>query len=158
ASLPDPDARAGMTFALPAGATLTLLAPYPLVDGLASRSRLWMAALALPEDLLPYLEAHGVPIRYSYVKAPWPASMYQTVFVTEPGSAGRPPAGRPSPAELVARLVAHGIQIAPLVLHTGVSSQESHEPPYEEYYRVPRHTAERVTAARRAGARVIAVG
>jgi S-adenosylmethionine:tRNA ribosyltransferase-isomerase len=45
-----------------------------------------------------------------------------------------------------------------LLLHTGVASLESHEAPYEEYFRVPRLTAERVTAARRAGRRVIAVG
>jgi S-adenosylmethionine:tRNA ribosyltransferase-isomerase len=50
------------------------------------------------------------------------------------------------------------VQFAPLVLHTGVSSQEKHEPPYEEFYRVPRDTADRVNAARRAGHRVIAVG
>ena len=51
-----------------------------------------------------------------------------------------------------------GVEIAPLLLHTGVASLENHEPPYEEYYRVPRQTADRVNAARRAGNRVIAVG
>jgi S-adenosylmethionine:tRNA ribosyltransferase-isomerase len=69
-----------------------------------------------------------------------------------------PSAGRPFTAELVTRLVTRGVEIAPLVLHTGVSSLESHEPPYEEYYQVPRRTAERVNAARRSGGRVIAVG
>jgi S-adenosylmethionine:tRNA ribosyltransferase-isomerase len=84
--------------------------------------------------------------------------MYQTVFATEPGSAEMPSAGRPFTPELVTRLVSRGVGIVPLVLHTGVASLESHEPPYEEYYRVPRHTAERVTATRRSGGRVIAVG
>jgi S-adenosylmethionine:tRNA ribosyltransferase-isomerase len=84
--------------------------------------------------------------------------MYQTVFATEPGSAAMPSAGRPFTAELVTRLVSNGVQIAPLVLHTGVASLESHEPPYEEYYRVPRATAERVNAARRGGHRIVAVG
>ena len=60
--------------------------------------------------------------------------------------------------ELVTRLVASGIQIAPLLLHTGVASLEDHEPPYEEYFRVPPETADRVNAARRAGHRVVAVG
>jgi len=55
-------------------------------------------------------------------------------------------------------LISSGIQIAPLLLHTGVASLEDHEPPYEEFYRVPAETAERVNAARRAGHRVIAVG
>jgi len=80
------------------------------------------------------------------------------VFATEPGSAEMPSAARPFTPELVIRLVANGVQFAPLVLHTGVASQEKHEPPYEEYYRVPRHTADRVNSTRRAGHRVIAVG
>jgi len=84
--------------------------------------------------------------------------MYQTVFATEPGSAEMPSAGRPFTPELVTRLVSRGIEIAPVLLHTGVASLESHEPPFEEFYRVPRRTAERVAAARRAGHRVIAVG
>jgi S-adenosylmethionine:tRNA ribosyltransferase-isomerase len=92
------------------------------------------------------------------VKRSWPSAMYQTVFATEPGSAEMPSAGRPFTAELVTRLISRGIEIAPLLLHTGVASLEKHEPPYEEYYRVTRHTAERVNAARGAGHRVIAVG
>jgi S-adenosylmethionine:tRNA ribosyltransferase-isomerase len=55
-------------------------------------------------------------------------------------------------------LVARGVQIAPLLLHTGVASLEKHEPPYEEFYRVPLDTAQRVNAARAAGKKVIAVG
>ena len=117
-------------------------------------SRLWIAALELAEPVLPYLERFGSPIRYSYVPASWPESMYQTVFATEPGSAEMPSAGRPFTPELVTRLVSSGIQIAPLLLHTGVASLEDHEPPYEEFYRVPAETAERVNAARRAGHRV----
>jgi len=156
ASLPA-DARAGTTFALPAGGAVTLLAPYPIGDSIHARSRLWIAAVHLPGGAA-YLDEHGFPIRYGYVKRAWPGAMYQTVFATEGGSAEMPSAGRPFTPELVTRLVSRGVEIAPLLLHTGVSSQESHEPPYEEYYRVPRRTAERVTAARRDGARVIAVG
>jgi S-adenosylmethionine:tRNA ribosyltransferase-isomerase len=75
--------------------------------------------------------------------------MYQTVFANEMGSAEMPSAGRPFTPELVTRLVSAGVQIAPIVLHTGVASLEDHEPPYEEFYRVPAETAERVNAARR---------
>ena len=114
--------------------------------------------VAAARAVVPYLNAHGFPIRYGYVKRSWPSAMYQTVFATEPGSAEMPSAGRPFTPELVTRLVSRGVEIAPLVLHTGVASLENHEPPYEEYYRVPRHTAERVNAARRAGYRVFAVG
>jgi S-adenosylmethionine:tRNA ribosyltransferase-isomerase len=158
ASLPYHHARAGMTLRLPADGKITVLAPYPLIDAIDSRSRLWIAAVQLPCDVVPYLDEHGFPIRYGYVKESWPSAMYQTVFATDPGSAEMPSAGRPFTPELVTRLVARGVEIAPLLLHTGVASLEKHEPPYEEYYRVSRHTAERVNAARRAGHRVFAVG
>ena len=158
ASLPHHHALAGMTYRLPAGGKITVLAPYPLIESVDSRSRLWIAALQLPCALVAYLSEHGFPIRYGYVTQSWPSSMYQTVFATEPGSAEMPSAGRPFTPELVTRLVSRGVEIAPLVLHTGVASLENPEPPYEEYYRVPRRTAERVNAARRAGHRVFAVG
>jgi S-adenosylmethionine:tRNA ribosyltransferase-isomerase len=158
ASVPYVDRHAGTTFRLPAEGSATLLAPYPLIDSLTAASRLWIAALHFPVPSLQYMDQHGTPIRYSYVTRPWPSSMYQTVFATEPGSAEMPSAGRPFTAQLVARLVSQGVQIAPLLLHTGVASLEHHEPPYEEYYRVPRDTAERVNAARHAGRHVVAVG
>jgi S-adenosylmethionine:tRNA ribosyltransferase-isomerase len=151
-------ARAGSVLHLPAGARATLLSPYPSAGSLENASRLWMAVVHTPGAVYEYLERHGFPIRYSYVHGSWPNSMYQTVFVTEPGSAEMPSAGRPFSADLVTQLVSRGIQIAPILLHTGVASLEDHEPPYEEYYRVPRPTAERVNAARRGGHRVIAVG
>ena len=158
ASLPYRNARAGTSYELDGGGRVTLLSPYPFVDRLDAHSRLWIAALELDEPVLPYLQRSGSPIRYSYVNAAWPESMYQTVFATEPGSAEMPSAARPFTPELVTRLVARGIQIAPLLLHTGVASLEDHEPPYEEFYRVPVETAERVNAAKRGGRRVIAVG
>ncbi len=69
-----------------------------------------------------------------------------------------PSAGRGFTPQIITRLVAKGIQVVPLTLHTGVSSQESHEPPYEEYYKVPEMTAKIVNLARAAGNRVVAVG
>jgi S-adenosylmethionine:tRNA ribosyltransferase-isomerase len=169
ASLPYTHARAGTTFQLPGGAQATLLAPYPVVNPrrtLDARSRLWVAALRLQglegrgpsNSVTAYLDRYGFPIRYGYVTRPWPSSMYQTVFATEAGSAEMPSAGRPFTAELVTRLVSLGIQIAPLLLHTGVASLESHEPPYAEFYRVSRDTADRVNSTRRADHRVVAVG
>jgi len=157
-SLPFFEAAAGSPFSLPAGGRATILAPYPLVDAIDSPSRLWITAVQFPGPALPYLEQHGCPIRYRYVPRPWPSAMYQTVFATEPGSAEMPSAGRPFTTELVTQLVSHGIQIAPLLLHTGVASPEHDEPPYEEFFRVPRATAEQANAARRKGRRVVAVG
>ena len=69
-----------------------------------------------------------------------------------------PSAGRPFTPELVARLVAARRAVAPLVLHTGVSSPERDEAPYPERYAVPEATARLVDAVRGWGGRVIAVG
>lgn len=145
------------TVALPGGATVELLAPYPAGGPPA---RLWYASVHLPEGrgLPSYLARHGRPIRYGYARRPHPLSAYQTVFAREPGSAEMPSAGRPFTTALVTELVARGVGIAPVVLHTGVSSAEPGEAPYPERYRVPSPTAERVNAARAAGRRVIAVG
>jgi S-adenosylmethionine:tRNA ribosyltransferase-isomerase len=80
------------------------------------------------------------------------------VYATEAGSAEMPSAGRPFTAELMEQLTAKGIRIAPLVLHTGVSNVDTHEPPYKEFYRVTAETAEIVNNARAAGHRIVAVG
>jgi S-adenosylmethionine:tRNA ribosyltransferase-isomerase len=69
-----------------------------------------------------------------------------------------PSAGRPFTPELVTRLVAKGVAVTPLVLHTGVSSLEANEHPYPEWYRVPSPTASRINETRRSGGRVIAIG
>jgi S-adenosylmethionine:tRNA ribosyltransferase-isomerase len=45
-------------------------------------------------------------------------------------------AGRAFTPEIVARLRDKGVRVAPLVLHTGVSSLDVGEPPYPERYRV----------------------
>jgi S-adenosylmethionine:tRNA ribosyltransferase-isomerase len=153
------DVKAGEVYTLPAGGLARMLTPYDA--GLRAANlpaRLWVAALDLPAPLHDYLNAHGFPIRYSYVDAPWDISYYQTVYATEPGSAEMPSAGRAFTPELLTSLSAMGIQIAPLLLHTGVASLEDHEPPYEEYYRVPEGTAALINAAREEGRRVIAVG
>src|SRR5581483_9263660 len=115
---------------------------------------LWLATLHLPCTLQTYLTRYGFPIRYSYVKEQWPIEYYQTVYATETGSAEMPSAGRAFTPELITRLVARGIIIAPLILHTGVASLEEHEPPYEEFYRVPPETARLVNMARETGKRV----
>jgi len=149
---------AGETLCLPAGATATLREPYARGDGPA---RLWTARLRLPARFATheaYLAEYGFPIRYGYVERGWPAEYYQTVYVTEMGSAEMPSAGRAFTPEVITRLVARGAQFAPLLLHTGVASLEDHEPPYAEYYRVSPETAGLVRAARADGRRVIAVG
>jgi len=142
----------GTRVQLPAGGTAELVAPF------AGSDRLVVARFSIDRPLGEYLGRHGRPIRYSYVPHPWPIEAYQTVFALEPGSAEMPSAGRPFTAELITTLVARGVMVAPLQLHTGVSSAELGEPPYPERYRVPETTARLVNAAHAWGGRVIAVG
>ena len=142
---------AGDDLALPAGATARIVAAY-------AAPRLWLARLDLQQAVATYLAEHGHPIRYRHVPQRWPLSAYRTVYAAEPGSAEMPSAGRPFTAQLITRLVTSGVLVAPITLHTGVSSQERHEPPYPERFRVPRHTANLVNAVHQWGGRVIAVG
>jgi S-adenosylmethionine:tRNA ribosyltransferase-isomerase len=145
------DARDGERIALPGGAAAELRAAY-------LGTRLRVADLSLPEPLGAYLARHGRPIRYRHVDGEPPLEAYQNAYATEPGSAEMPSAGRPLTAEIVTRLVGRGIDVAPVVLHTGVSSLERGERPYPERFRVPATTAARVNLARRLGGRVVAVG
>jgi S-adenosylmethionine:tRNA ribosyltransferase-isomerase len=152
------NATVGETLRLEEGATATLHTPYPSGSARGEGTRLWISTLDLPGPLDEYLERHGSPIRYGYVRESWPTSYYQTVYATDKGSAEMPSAGRAFTPEMITRLVARGVQIAPLILHTGVASLEEDEPPYEEFYRIPPETARQVNAAHAAGGRVVAVG
>jgi S-adenosylmethionine:tRNA ribosyltransferase-isomerase len=153
--LPFFSAQPGEVLSLEGGGRVELVEPYaahPL------GTRLWAARVAIAGPLHSHLAAHGRPIRYGYVRGRWPLSAYQNVYSLEPGSAEMPSAGRPFTAEVLARLVARGVGVTPVLLHTGVASLEASEPPYPERYRVSATTAERVNATRRAGGRVLAVG
>jgi S-adenosylmethionine:tRNA ribosyltransferase-isomerase len=153
-STPWPADASGTRVLLDGGATLEVLARF------STSQRLYFTKLCLPDGqrFNAYLARYGRPIRYHYVTRDWPIATYQTVFATEPGSAEMPSAARPFTAALVTEFVARGVGIAPLVLHTGVSSGEVHEPPYPERYHVGTGTAERVNATHATGGRVIAVG
>ena len=154
------DGEPGEVLILPEGASLVLQTPYLSEKRRRSgeANRLWISTLNLSANFNDYLDRHGSPIRYRYVRESWPVSYYQSVYATEVGSAEMPSAGRAFTPELITRLVANGVRIVPLILHTGVASLEDDEPPYEEFYRVPPETADAINAARTAGRRVIAVG
>jgi S-adenosylmethionine:tRNA ribosyltransferase-isomerase len=144
--------RVGDRLPLAGGGSAELVAPY------LSPGRLWIAALDLPLPLQDYLAEYGRPIAYAHLAEPRPLEDLQTVFADEPGSAEMPSAGRPFSQRVLDDLFARGVQVAPLTLHTGVSSLELGERPYPERYRVPALTASRVNAHRAAGGRVIAIG
>jgi S-adenosylmethionine:tRNA ribosyltransferase-isomerase len=151
-SAPFRGVREGERLTLGGGRAIEIVAPY------ASGRRLWLARLDPGEPLHDYLARHGHPIRYGYVPAARELAEYQTAYATELGSAEMPSAGRPFTPELITRLVAAGVHVAPLILHTGVSSPERDEEPYPERYDVPRATARLVNAVREWGGSVIAVG
>jgi S-adenosylmethionine:tRNA ribosyltransferase-isomerase len=165
-TLPLRDGAPNETIALPGASSLRLIAPHgragarttdeirTAMDGV----RLWDAELELDRTIDEYLRAFGRPIRYGYVEREWPIESYQNVYAQVPGSAEMPSAGRPFTHELITSLVAHGIVVVPIVLHTGVASLEDHEAPYEERFDVPSGTATIVNAARASGGRIIAVG
>jgi len=137
---------------------LTLRAPYP---GPASSptghgNRLWRATVT--GDVAERIRRHGRPIAYGYLDRRYPLAAYQSVFGVRPGSAEMPSAARPFTSDLVATLVARGIQIAPITLHTGVSSQEAGEAPPPEWFEVAPTTARIVRETQVAGGRVVAVG
>jgi S-adenosylmethionine:tRNA ribosyltransferase-isomerase len=144
-----PGGAEGDVLDLPGNGSATLL---------RREGRLWLAELDLPAPVPHYLARHGEPIRYSHTARDWPLERYQTVYANQPGSAEMPSAGRAFTPELVTQLVAAGIDVAPLVLHTGVSSLEAGERPHAEWYSVPRFTTARAALARRLGGSVIAVG
>ena len=137
---------------------LTLRSPWP---GVASSptgdgNRLWRASVR--GDLDRQLAWNGRPIAYGYLDRRYPLADYQTVFGRHPGSAEMASAGRPFTEALVTRLVTTGVQVAPVTLHTGVSSQEAGEAPGPEWFEVSPSSARVVNQARDTGGRVVAVG
>ncbi|MGI8678118.1 MAG: S-adenosylmethionine:tRNA ribosyltransferase-isomerase [Jatrophihabitans sp.] len=150
---PVSDARPDEVITLPDGVQLALRTPHP-----TGQARLWRVGIAVEAGVPAFLARHGRAIRYSYVPRAHPLADYQTVFAREPGSAEMPSAGRPFTPGLVTGLVTRGIAVAPITLHTGVSSQDFGEPPQPERYRVPASTARLVTMTRAWGGRVVAVG
>ncbi|MDQ6798652.1 MAG: S-adenosylmethionine:tRNA ribosyltransferase-isomerase [Actinomycetota bacterium] len=152
-SRPFPDGRLGEVLSLPGGARAQLTGAWA-----PAQQRLWVATIDVEMSLAAYLAVHGAPIRYGHVTQPWPLAAYRTVYADEDGSAEMPSAGRAFTSELITALVAKGVGIAPVVLHSGVSSPEAHEAPAPERFRVPVATARWVEATRQGGGAVVAVG
>lgn len=142
---------------LPGGQRLRLVAPR-IDSGNTGGVRLWEAQVLAPVNAANYLLAHGRPITYGYVRDRWPLSHYQPIFGRHFGSAEMPSAGRPFTPQLVIDLITSGITVAPVTLHTGVSSPEADEGPQPELFEVPAATAALVNHTRERGGRVVAVG
>ncbi len=136
-------------------AKVRLLSEYPGIP------RLWFALADRPFDSL--VAEVGRPIHYGYTNE-WPMDVYRTEFSRVPGSAEMPSAARPITPQMRDRLEEAGTRIAPILLHTGVSSLEIESPTvegqamYPEPFSVSAETALAVNRTHAAGGRVIAVG
>lgn len=92
-------------------------------------------------------------------------SKYQTVYAGERGSAAAPTAGLHFTNELLDKIRAKGVKIAPVMLHVGlgtfrpvkVEKIEKHVM-HSEYFSVSKESADIINECRRSGKRVIAVG
>jgi S-adenosylmethionine:tRNA ribosyltransferase-isomerase len=90
---------------------------------------------------------------------------YQTVYAQEEGSAAAPTAGLHFTPELMAQLVAFGVQFAEITLHVGLDTFapvtedeiEQHEI-HTEWCQMDAQAAEVINRAKKEGRRVIAVG
>ncbi len=136
-------------------ADVRLLSPYPGIP------RLWFALADRPFDSI--VQERGGPIHYGYTDA-WPMETYQTLFSRVSGSAEMPSAARPITPRIREELERAGVRIAPILLHTGVSSLEIEsdtveaQSMYPEPFAVSEETADTVNRTHAAGGRVIAVG
>lgn len=90
---------------------------------------------------------------------------YQTTFSTYPGAVAAPTAGLHFTPEVLERLQAKGVIIAPLTLHVGLGTflpirvqKVCEHQMHAESYHVPVETAQAVNAAKQQGRRVIALG
>lgn len=136
-------------------ASAVLLSQYPRIP------RLWFVKFDRGANSL--MTEYGEPIHYGYAPA-YPMTYYQTIFSQFPGSVEMPSAARPITGHVQDALRGHGIGIAGIILHTGVSSLEIEDDRvedqalYPEIFHVSEATAHAVNATHARGHRVIAVG
>ena len=90
---------------------------------------------------------------------------YQTVYAREEGSAAAPTAGLHFTKELLERVRAKGVAIAPVMLHVGLGTfrpvkadRVDEHVMHTEYISVSKESADLINARRAAGGRIIAVG
>ena len=92
-------------------------------------------------------------------------SDYQTVYAREEGSAAAPTAGLHFTEELLEKIRAMGIEIAPVMLHVGLGTfrpvkadQITDHVMHSEFFTVTEESAEKINRARKNGGRIVAVG
>ncbi|HEY6002971.1 MAG TPA: S-adenosylmethionine:tRNA ribosyltransferase-isomerase [Anaeromyxobacter sp.] len=154
---PPPVLRAGERLFLAGGLEAAVERVSPLSPRLAT------LRFEGPRDaLIAALYAAGRPVQYAHLRAPLELRDVQTPFAARPWAAEMPSAGRPLTWDLLSRLRRRGVAIAALTHAAGLSA--TGDPaldaalPLPERFEIPAATASAVGAARRRGARVVAVG
>ncbi len=114
------------------------------------------------EDAIARLYRAGKPVQYAHVREPLALWDVQNVYAGEPWAAEMPSAGRPIDFAALDALRRRGVTVTRLTHAAGLSSigdgALDASLPWVERYRIPEDTAAHVSAARREGRRVIAVG
>ena len=92
-------------------------------------------------------------------------SRYQTVYAREEGSAAAPTAGLHFTPELLEKIKAKGVKIAPVMLHVGLGTfrpvkveRIDEHIMHTEYFSVPKESADIINGAKANGGRLICVG
>ncbi|MEM9692806.1 MAG: S-adenosylmethionine:tRNA ribosyltransferase-isomerase [Myxococcota bacterium] len=105
---------------------------------------------------------YGRPVQYSHLRAPLALWDVQTAYAARPWAVEPPSAGLPLSWSVLEALEERSIRIASLTHAAGLSSTGDPELdrrlPFPERYRIEPKTLEAITAAKRRGGRVIAVG
>ncbi|MCL2336573.1 MAG: tRNA preQ1(34) S-adenosylmethionine ribosyltransferase-isomerase QueA, partial [Firmicutes bacterium] len=115
------------------------------------------------DRLLEQLGSMPIP---PYIKQqPADPERYQTVYARTPGSAAAPTAGLHFTPELLAKIKARGVNVAPVLLHVGLGTFRpvkvediTRHHMHAEYYEITPAAAQVINRTKAEGGRVVAVG
>jgi len=129
----------------------------------------WIARPSTAEDVFALLEPGGrVPlppyIRHGQMVES-DREQYQTVYAQTPGAVAAPTAGLHFTTTLLQQLVEQGVELCSLTLHVGpgtfrpiASETLAEHPMHSEWGCLTQQNVDRISACRRRGGRVVAVG
>lgn len=118
------------------------------------------------EDFFSVIDKVGMMPLPPYIKKPLVDNdRYQTVYANERGSAAAPTAGLHFTPELLEKIKAKGVKIAPVMLHVGLGTfrpvkveKITDHIMHSEFITVTKESADIINEARKNGGRIIAVG
>ena len=125
---------------------------------------LYVMQLTVHGDLGEILQAHAKPVYSTYTRQQWDIKHYQNFYATVPGSVELPSAGRHFSPQLLDSLMAQGIAVAYVTLHTGMSNLTIQEENldehkmYDEFFTIDAETAALINDSRSSGGRTVGIG